>query len=229
MGLQSLQSSSKHMIFPLTVATNAAAALYVACRHIVVMVVTQSCLDLWKNVFSSQRNVSSEDAISIDGNKECTVFIVNIMMNWYWYWSWSQCKGSNAADAPSILSPVYAQRTRLCHCWGQCFVFPSVPGHCWLGDRKGIPPVKISLTIKTTCSTYPQMFSPGTSEERKPRGNQLKHVRPENAVKTTTKSQKHTIRKELATSSYRTILSCNTNLVKHFLGMSGRQTKPGTS
>jgi len=224
-----MQSSSKHTLFTLTVATNAAAVLYVACRRIVVMVVTQSCLDLWKNVFSSQGNVSSEDTISIDGNKECTVLVVNIMMNRYWYWSWSQYKGSNAADAPSLRSPVHEQRTRLRNCWAQCFVFPSVPWHCWLGDRKGIPPVKISLTIKTTCSTYPQMFSPGISEKRKPWGNRLNQVRPENAVKTTTKSQKQAIRTELATSSYRTILSCNTNLVKHFLGMSGRQTKPSTS
>ena len=40
--------------------------------------------------------------------------------------------------------------------WTQCFVFPSVLWHCWLGDRKDIRPVK-------TWATFPQ-----TSEERTP-------------------------------------------------------------
>ena len=37
-------------------------------------------------------------------------------------------------------------------------LFPSVPRHCWLGDRKGIRPVKIF-------ATYPQTFFSGTSAE----------------------------------------------------------------
>jgi len=41
--------------------------------------------------------------------------------------------------------------------WGQCFEFPFLLSHCWLGDRKGIWLIKNS-------ATYPQRLSSRTNE-----------------------------------------------------------------
>ena len=49
---------------------------------------------------------------------------------------------------------------------GQCFVFPSVLWHCWLGDRKGIRPTK-------RCDAYSQRFHCRTNAGWIPRGDQL--------------------------------------------------------
>ena len=63
----------------------------------------------------------------------------------------SQCKDSNTS---SLISPVRMRKERDQRVislagdfpgWGQCFKFPSMHRHCWLGDRKGIQ----SLTLKS--------------------------------------------------------------------------------
>ena len=57
--------------------------------------------------------------------------------------------------------------------WGQCFVFPSVLQHCWLGDRKDIWP------LKNPCH-LPQRLTARTHGRRKTIGNQLTQVYLEN-------------------------------------------------
>jgi len=77
------------------------------------------------------------------------------------FWQESRCKGSTA---PAVKSPVVdEERMRPGTGYGECFVFPSVLWHWWLGDRRTSGPYRPHFT-------NPQRFSSRTGGDGGPEG-----------------------------------------------------------
>ena len=91
-----------------------------------------------------------------------------------WYWrrphprQHTQSPLKGAQHPPQFSAHVYCcQRVAdlsncwaLVHGWHQCFVFPWMFWHCWLGNRKNIRPVK------NICTDYHQRFAWNRWKER---------------------------------------------------------------
>ena len=94
-----------------------------------------NCINLKRQCFSKCSNVNIHEPLT------------GVLASDGWWEAWEPSAPGNQESLvvkTRSKDPRWAQGEQICGMW--CF-FPSVLWHCWLGDRKGIWPVKIWVVL----------------------------------------------------------------------------------